>query len=62
MIKVVTNSNGSGDWIVVQGHSGSTLLEGHRIGPNDIVELLTSVGVDATLLEVNDEQMEQGEY
>ena len=62
MIKVVTNSNGSGDWIVVQGQGGSTLLEGHRINPDDIVELLTSVGVDATLLEVNDEQMEQGEY
>lgn len=60
MIKVVTNSNGSGDWVVVQGHCGETLFEGHRAGAQDIVDILNSLlDCGAELVEVTDEQMEE---
>ncbi len=60
MLKVVTNSLGSGDWIVVQGHSGSTLFSGHRIGAHELKELLDIISRDGgDLIEVNDEQMEE---
>lgn len=61
MIKVVTNSLGSGDWITVQGHSNSQLFSGHRMTAQDVVDLLNLVGVDATLVQVTDEEMEEGE-
>lgn len=60
MIKVITNSNGSGDWVVVQGHSDTELFSGHRLSANDVVDLLNIVGVDAKLVEVTDEEMEEG--
>ena len=59
MIKVVTNSLGSGDWITVQGHSNSQLFSGHRMTAQDVVYLLNLVGVDATLIQVTDDQMEE---
>lgn len=60
MIKVVTNSMGSGDWVVVQGYCGEVLFEGHRAGPQDIVDILNSLlDCGAELVEVNDEQMEE---
>jgi len=60
MIKIVTNSLGSGDWVVVKGHCGETLFEGHRAGPKDIVDILNSVlDCGAELVEVDDEQMEE---
>lgn len=63
MIKVVTNSNGSGDWITVKGHCGESLFEGHSAGARDIVDILNSLlDCGAELIEVNDEQLEEGEY
>ena len=64
MIKVITNSLGSGDWVtVVDTNSGETLFEGHRITPQDLVDILTfDDSVDAKLIEVNDEQLEEGAY
>lgn len=59
-IKVITNSNGSGDWIVVQGRSGSTLFSGHKITPADLVDLITVCSDFAVeLVEVNDQEMEE---
>lgn len=65
MIKVVTNSLGSGDWVTVRigGRDGfETITEGHRITPMDLVMILQNAGVQAELVEVNDEQLEEGEY
>lgn len=65
MIRVVTNSLGSGDWVTVQsgGRDGFEEIHcGHTIGPMDLVEILKRSGVQAELVEVNDEQMEEGEF
>lgn len=64
MIKVITNSNGSGDWVVVRDtESGETIFQGHRISPRDLVEILSwNDSVDAKLIQVTDEQMEEEDY
>lgn len=65
MIRVITNSNGSGDWVVVRSGARDgfeTLHEGHRITPMDLVMILQNLGVHTELVEVTDEQMEEGEY
>lgn len=62
MIRVVTNSMGSGDWVTVQigGRDGfETLHSAHSIRPSDLVEILQRAGAQAELVEVNDEQMEE---
>lgn len=62
MIKVVTNSLGSGDWITVR-QGENTLFEGHRIGPQDLVSIIDSITFEsADLVEITDEQMEEGAY
>jgi hypothetical protein len=63
MMKVITNSLGSGDWIIVQGVSGKTLFSGHRIGARDLQEILDIVArTGCKLVEINDEQMEEEAY
>lgn len=63
MIKVVTNSLGSGDWVAVLGHSGSELFAGHRVGARELQEILDIVSRDGCeLVEVDDEQLEEGQY
>ncbi len=60
MIKVITNSLGSGDWIVVQGLSGSTLFSGHRVNARDLQEILNIVSRSGCeLIDVTDEQLEE---
>ena len=60
MIKVVTNNLGSGDWIVVQGHSGSTIFSGHRVSARDLRDILDTVSRSGCeLVEVTDEEMEE---
>lgn len=60
MIKVVTNSLGSGDWITVLGLSGTTLFSGHSVSAKDLQEILNIVSRSGCeLIEVNDEQMEE---
>ena len=62
MIKVITNSLGSGDWITVR-QGENILFEGHRIGPQDLVDIIDSITFESgELIEVTDEQMEEGEY
>lgn len=61
MIQVITNSNGSGDWINVRsvGQLGFEVLhEGHRIGPMDLVMILQNLGIHSELVELTDEEME----
>ena len=62
-IQVITNSNGSGDWVVVK-YSTDTIFEGHRITPQDLVDIINNFYSDegAELVEVTDEQMEEGSY
>ena len=59
-MKVITNSLGSGDWIIVQGVSGKTLFSGHRVGARDLQEILDIVArTGCILVEINYEQMEE---
>lgn len=63
MIKVVTNSLGSGDWITVLGNANSELFSGHRVGARELQEILNIVARDGCeLIECTDEQMEEGTY
>lgn len=63
MIKVVTNSLGSGDWITVLGHSDTEIFSGHRVGARELQEILNIVSRDGCeLIEVTDEEMEEGTY
>lgn len=60
MIKVVTNSLGSGDWITVLGLSGTTLFSGHSVSAQDLQEILNVVARSGCeLIEVTDEQLEE---
>ena len=60
MIKVVTNSLGSGDWITVLGHSGSTIFSGHSVSAQDLRDILDIVSRSGCeLIEVTDEQLEE---
>ena len=62
MIKVITNSLGNCDWVVVK-NGNEILFEGHRAEPRDLVAIIDGIhGSGATLVEVDDEQMEEGDY
>ena len=67
-MKVITNSLGNCDWVVVTTDAGMLLFEGHRVGPQDLVDIINNCGgvgpykEDARLVEVDDEQMEEGDY
>ncbi len=63
MIKVITNNLGSGDWVKIQ-FGNEVLFEGHRISPQDFVDIINGLGdagrsAVAHLVEVTDEQMEE---
>ena len=61
MIRVITNSLGSGDWVIVQ-EGTETLHEGHRVSAFDLVVILQNLGIQAELVEVKDSEMEDGAY
>lgn len=67
-MRVITNSLGSGDWVTIVDDEGNTLFEGHSIKPRDFVDLINGWGgvgryrEEAELVEVTDEQMEEGEF
>ncbi len=60
MIKVITNSNGSGDWIHIK-EGDLTIFVGHRVGVNDLVFLLQRYA-KVELVEVTDEELEEGVF
>jgi hypothetical protein len=45
MIKIITNSLGSGDWIIVE-QNGSELFSGHRITTKLVEKLQEHFGVE----------------
>jgi hypothetical protein len=59
MIKIVTNSLGSGDWIYVK-HGDDVVFEGYRPSVRDIKFMLELIGHKVALVELDDEQMEEG--
>ncbi len=61
-VQVITNSLGSGDWVSVRLKNCPSIMEGHRITPRDLVDLLNELGVAAELIELTDEQAEAGCY
>ena len=62
MIKVVSNTQGKGDWVRVLGHSGSVIWEGHRANVFDLQYILNIVSRDgAELIETNDEGVEEAQ-
>jgi pyruvate/2-oxoglutarate dehydrogenase complex dihydrolipoamide dehydrogenase (E3) component len=63
VINIVINSLGSGDWIVVKDtESDAVLFEGHRITPLEFASILEQLGTAVDIVEVTDEQMEEGAY
>lgn len=64
-IKVITNSNGSGDYcIVYETNSGEVVFEGHTIRPADLFNILTEVNGIAEYVkyyQLTDEEMENWE-
>jgi hypothetical protein len=59
MIKVITNSLGSGDWLYIKHHD-EVVYEGHRPSVRDIKFMLELIGHKVEMIEVTDEQMEEG--
>lgn len=63
MIKVITNSLGSGDWITVLGHNDTEIFSGHRVGAHELQEIINIISSDGCeLISVTDEEMEEGVY
>ena len=61
MIEIITNSMGSGDWVVVR--NGDTVLyEGHRPSVWDLADIFSALDWETRVVELTDEQMEDGEY
>jgi hypothetical protein len=59
MIRIITNSNGSGDWIRIIDSNDEILHEGHNISAFDLVMILQNLQIHSELVEVNDNQMEE---
>lgn len=59
MIRVITNSNGSGDWIRIVDSNDEIVHEGHRISAFDLTMILQNLQIQSELVEVTDEQMEE---
>lgn len=61
MIRIIINSLGSGDWVVVQ-RGKDELFSGHRITPMELSSVLEQLGHATDLVEIDDEQLEEGAY
>lgn len=61
MIKVVTNSLGSGDWITVLDDKGD-LWGGHSIRARELANILALAGLEVELVEVDDTQLDEDLY
>jgi hypothetical protein len=61
MIKVITNDQGSGDWITIK-QGDQYLFEGHSIRPFDLENLLRSLGHTVEFISVTDKEMEEGVF
>ena len=63
MIKIVTNSLGTGDWIIVL-KDDVEIWSGHRIDSFDLVTILRSILPDTLIrmTEVTDQDIEEGDF
>ncbi len=61
MIKVITNNLGSCDWVIVKDNA-DTLFEGHSVSTLELASLLEQLGHEVDLVQIDDEQMEEGAY
>lgn len=67
-MKVVWNALESGDWVVIKTDDDETVFEGHSINPRDFVDIINNLGgvgrfkEEAELVEVDDEQIQTGDY
>ena len=41
-MQVIVNSNGSGNWVKIVNDEGQEIFSGHRITPQDFVDLINS--------------------
>lgn len=59
-IRVITNSNGCGDWVKVY-YVTDLIYEGHSITPQALVDIINAFYSEdgAELVEVTDKQMEE---
>jgi len=58
MLKIITNSKGSGDWIVVLNTYGTVIYQGHSINHRDLYDILKQViGEQCELREVTDDEI-----
>lgn len=46
-VKIITNGNGSGDWVVVE-IDGQRFYEGHSIRHDTVVDIIRELGVSCT--------------
>ena len=61
MIKIITNDQGSGDWITIK-QGDQYLFEGHSIRPFELEEILRALGHTVEFISVTDEELEEGTY
>ena len=61
MISIITNSLGSGDWVVIR-QGTETLYEGHRPSIWELAAIFERLGHSSGIVECTDEQIEEGTY
>ena len=72
MIRIVTNSEGSGDWVQVylltkskdgkEVVSEETVFEGHSLTPMALFEVLRSIEYSTELITCTDTELEEGTW
>ena len=72
MIRIVTNSEGSGDWVQVylvtkskdgkEVVSEQTVFEGHSLTPQALFDVLSSIEYTTELINCNDTELEEGTW
>ena len=58
MVKVITNSEGSGDWVIVQLGNRTIHSGDNSISPRELVDIICHFK-HCELVEVDDEQIEE---
>lgn len=59
MIKVITNSLGSGDWVMVT-QDDNDIWGGRSVNPYDLADILSQLGMEVEYVKVDDTQLELG--
>ena len=61
MIRIITNSLGTGDWVVVMKED-KVLYEGHSPSVYELAAMFEGLGMSAGVEELTNQQMEEGAY